>query len=171
MGLWIWAVVALVASCFAVPVYLGAPYLPTLSRHREELLDFSGIERGQTVVDLGCGDGRFLRAAAVRGVRGIGYEVNPVLWAVSKVVLWSRRDLVSVRFGDYRRHPLPEADLVYVFLRQERMAELAAKVAAEAREPVRLLSYCYTVPDRTPCRSLPYAHLYCFGAERGHGHA
>jgi SAM-dependent methyltransferase len=37
------------------------------------------IERGQTVVDVGCGDGRHLRELAGRGVHGIGVDVSAEL--------------------------------------------------------------------------------------------
>jgi SAM-dependent methyltransferase len=43
------------------------------------LLSRTGLIAGQTVVDVGCGDGRHLRALARHGVNGIGVDVSPAL--------------------------------------------------------------------------------------------
>jgi SAM-dependent methyltransferase len=43
------------------------------------LLARTGLIAGQTVVDVGCGDGRHLRALARRGINGIGVDVSPAL--------------------------------------------------------------------------------------------
>ena len=39
----------------------------------------TGLEHGQLVVDVGCGDGRHLRALARRGISGVGVDVSPAL--------------------------------------------------------------------------------------------
>lgn len=45
----------------------------------EALVARTGLAPGQVVVDVGCGDGRHLRALAGRGVSGIGVDVSPAL--------------------------------------------------------------------------------------------
>jgi len=42
------------------------------------------LKSGQTLIELGSGDGRVLKEAAAKGVRAIGYEINPVLVIYSK---------------------------------------------------------------------------------------
>jgi SAM-dependent methyltransferase len=41
------------------------------------------LHPGQTVVDVGCGDGRHLRALAPRGIGGVGVDVSPALVAAA----------------------------------------------------------------------------------------
>lgn len=40
------------------------------------MLDLTSVRAGDTVYDLGCGDGRVLLAAARRGARAVGYELD-----------------------------------------------------------------------------------------------
>ena len=42
------------------------------------VLDATGVRRGTTVLDLGCGAGLFARAAADRGARVTGIDVDPL---------------------------------------------------------------------------------------------
>ena len=51
------------------------------------VLDLTGVGRGTTVLDLGCGAGLFARAAADRGARVTGIDVDPaaVRQAVAEV--------------------------------------------------------------------------------------
>src|SRR5690606_16773747 len=42
----------------------------------EAMLDLAKLERDDVVYDLGCGDGRILVAAARRGARGYGVDID-----------------------------------------------------------------------------------------------
>ena len=45
----------------------------------DALVARTGLVAGQVVVDVGCGDGRHLRALAARGISGVGVDVSPAL--------------------------------------------------------------------------------------------
>src|SRR2546430_1974635 len=70
----------LLLTPFLVGILCGAPYVPTMPRYLDELIKISEAREGHLLIDLGAGDGRLLRAAAKHGIRGIGYEVNLILW-------------------------------------------------------------------------------------------
>jgi cyclopropane fatty-acyl-phospholipid synthase-like methyltransferase len=95
-----------VAVLFGVGAVLGAPYLPVLKAEHDNLLDMCELQPGDTLLDLGSGDGRFLRAAAKRGYNAIGYEINPLLYLVSLLITWRHRKQVTIILGNYRRHKL-----------------------------------------------------------------
>lgn len=158
---WSLLLLALVGP-FALAIAGGAPYLPTLRRHREELLDLAELGAGMTLIDLGSGDGRLLRAAARRGVRCIGYEINPVLWAVSLVVTWRFRGLVTVRLRNFWSVPLPPCDVVYVFLLARSMATLDRKFVAEIRQPTTVVSLAFPIPGRAAQQQLPHGFRYAY---------
>lgn len=55
-----------------------APYVPTPPAVVEAMLKLGRIQPEDFVIDLGCGDGRIVVAAAAKfGARGMGYDLNP----------------------------------------------------------------------------------------------
>ncbi len=153
----------LLVGGFALGAWRGAPYLPILRRDAQALLDLADLSPGQTLVDLGSGDGRFLRAAARRGIRGIGYEINPWLYLVSRIVLWRYRRLAKVYLKDFWTVPLPQADAVYVFLIGRYMERLDEKLARELGRPTPVVSYIFALPGRRPEKALINAYRYRIG--------
>ncbi|MGW4466363.1 class I SAM-dependent methyltransferase [Micromonospora sp. NPDC004704] len=148
MSWWLLAAV-LPTAPFAVAALTGAPYLPTLTSHHRPVLALAALKPGQTLVDLGSGDGYLLRAAAAQGVRCIGYEINPLLWLVSRLVTWRYRHLVTVHLGNYWHARLPPVDVIYVFLIARMMPRLDAKLRAETTTPTTVVSLAFELP-RTP---------------------
>ena len=51
-------------------------YEPTPLAVVQTMLDMGSVKAGDVVYDLGCGDGRIPVAAAKRGARGIGIDLN-----------------------------------------------------------------------------------------------
>lgn len=56
---------------------LDVAYVPTPDFVVEEMLDMAGVGPGDYVIDLGCGDGRIVIAAAKRGAFGHGVDLDP----------------------------------------------------------------------------------------------
>jgi precorrin-6B methylase 2 len=83
--IWILLLIIILAFQFVV-LFLGAPYVPTLHKQREIALDLLKLKPGQTLIDLGCGDGAMLIEAAKRGIKVVGYEINPLLVFIA----WAR---------------------------------------------------------------------------------
>jgi tRNA G37 N-methylase Trm5 len=52
-------------------------YVPTPDEVVEKMLDMAKVEKGGVVYDLGCGDGRIVVAAAKRGAKATGWDINP----------------------------------------------------------------------------------------------
>lgn len=56
---------------------LDVAYVPTPDFVVEEMLDMAGVGPGDYVIDLGCGDGRIVIAAAKRGAFAHGVDLDP----------------------------------------------------------------------------------------------
>jgi SAM-dependent methyltransferase len=149
-----------VTAAFALAGLVGAPYVPILSRDRRPLLDLAGLKPGQTLIDLGSGDGQLLRLAASRGIRCIGYEINPFMIAISWLVTWRYRRLVTIRLANFWDVKLPPADVIYVFLIPRLMSKLDRKLAAEITHPTRIISYAFEIPSRKPNQQTKNTFLY-----------
>ncbi len=118
---------------FSFVIAFGAPFLPTLSARTEEALDLLDLKPGQTMLELGSGDGRILRAAAERGIYAVGYELNPLLVIWTKLIHWKKRKYITVHWGNYWRHKLPPTDGIYVFLLNPYMTKLDKKIEQDMR--------------------------------------
>jgi len=162
----LWLVLLLAVTMpFAAGALIGAPYVPILDRDRRKALDLAGLKPGQTLIDLGSGDGRLLRAAAARGIRGIGYEVNPWLVFISRLVGWRYRQLITIHTADFWHTKLPAADAVYFFLLDRYTTRLAAKFEAEITRPTKVIAYIFELPGHTPVQRTRNTYVYEFGHE------
>lgn len=159
-------VLLLVSGAFGLGAWLGAPYLPILRRDHQALLDLCELRAGQTLLDLGSGDGRLLRYAASRGINCIGYEINPLVYAVSLIVCWRYRSRITIHLANFWSVKLPPADAVYVFLIDRYMRKLDHKLSAEITRPTPVVSYIFDIPGRKAQKSLPNAKRYLYGTGR-----
>ncbi len=148
------------SACFGIAVVWGAPYLPILRRDSQKILALADLKPGQTIIDLGSGDGRLLRAAAKSGARGIGYEINPLMVLISRIVCWRYRRLVTIHLANMWQIQLPPSDVIYVFLLDKWMAKLDAKISREITKPTLLISYIFEIPARQPIKHTPNTFIY-----------
>lgn len=72
---------------FARPIYWGAPYAPSDEDKIQRMLSLARAAKGDRAVDVGSGDGRVVIALAKIGAHATGYEVNPILYLISKIGL------------------------------------------------------------------------------------
>ncbi len=145
---------------FGVGAILGAPYLPTRHAQAEAALELLKLERGQTVLDLGSGDGNFLLVAAKRGIKSVGYEINPVLVLWSKLRTRKYRKLVSIKWSNFWNVRWPEIDGIYVFLIDHYMKKLDKKICQELTKPTPIASYIFKLPDREATKVKNGVYLY-----------
>jgi hypothetical protein len=148
--IWLLVIVTAILVLFSSVLFFGAPFLPTLSPRIEDALDLLDLEPGQKLYELGSGDGRVLKAAAKRGIRAIGYEINPILVLFSKIYTWPERRLVSIHWKNYWHTSLAPADGLYVFLLDRYMAKLWSKIEIDLDHPLKMVSYAFAVPDVVP---------------------
>lgn len=146
--IWLVVVASLLIFCFAGVLLFGAPYLPTLRPQIKTALDLAALKPGQTLVELGCGDGRVLVAAARRGYNAVGYELNPLLALLAWVRTRRWRRQVRVVWGDFWHAEWPPAEAVFTFLLPRYMTKLDKKCVGYRHRPVRLVSFAFKIPAR-----------------------
>ncbi len=146
---------------FAFVIFFGPPYVPTLARQTEVALDLLDLQPGQLMLELGAGDGKVALAAARRGLRVVGIELNPLLVLVARARCWRYRRQVTIRWGSYWRVAWPpKADAIFTFMLQRQMGELDRRIAAWRTHPVRLASFAFHVPGKTPVQEREGVFLY-----------
>ncbi len=159
---WLFLLVVLLVLIFGFVVFFGAPFLPTLKAKNQDIFELLDLKAGQTLLELGSGDGRILRAAAERDIQAIGYELNPILVLWSRLKNWKYRKLITVHWGNYWRVKIPKTEAIYVFLLEKYMKKLDNKITQEAGKNVKLVSFAFKIPDRKVDRELKGLFLYIY---------
>ncbi len=145
---------------FSVAGLVGAPWLPTRSRDVEQLLDDAKLKSGQLFLELGCGDGRLVVAAAKRGAKVIGYEINPFLWLIAALRTLRYYPRAKVRLGSFWQIDLAEADVVMIFLIQRFMKRFENKAQSQMKSGSTLVCYIYRLPTKRPIKNTSHWFVY-----------
>jgi SAM-dependent methyltransferase len=153
-------IIGLLLISFGFVLFFGAPFLPTLKLQINEALDMLDLKPGQTLLDLGCGDGRVLKAAADRGLLAVGYELNPVLVIVARLRTRRYRAKVKVLWGNYWHETWPPAEGIFGFILPKYMAKLHKIVIQYPHKPVKLASFAFSIPNTKPSRVSKGIYLY-----------
>lgn len=144
----VWGIAILLILAYGFVLLYGAPYFPSLKPHMKAAFDLLNLKPGQVVYDLGCGDGRFLKEAAKRGYKAVGYELNPFMFVYSWITTRRYRKSVKVRFGNFWRADLSQADAIFVFLLDKYMSELDRKIKQSGRKNIKLASHTFKIPGK-----------------------
>lgn len=158
----LWAVLALVVV-FGFVVVRGAPYVPTKRRPLEKAFDeLYPLSERDTLVDIGSGDGIVLRLAAKRGAKAIGYELNPILVIISRIL--SRSPLITVRLADFWRvTPPKETTIIYTFGESRDinwMYKKAEETAMVHEKELYFMSFGFPVTGKKPHKYDGSFYLY-----------
>jgi SAM-dependent methyltransferase len=136
---------------FSFVILFGAPYLPTMRAQQEIALDLLGLKPGQAFYDLGCGDGRMLRAAAKRGLKAYGCELNPVLCIIAWLNTLRYRKNVKIKCGNFWKSDIKKADGIFVFLINSKMARLDKFIQSQCKNRSNLPA----MPSEFPAKKRP----------------
>jgi SAM-dependent methyltransferase len=159
----VWLAALALILIFGAVLLVGAPYLPTQKARCRQALKLMGLKPGQTVFDLGCGDGVMLKTAAEQGLKAVGYEINPILAAIA----WCRTRRygrqVKVRYGNFWRANISSADGVFVFLIEHHMQKLEAFMSASTgSKKTKLVSHAFKIPGRKYAKRSGPFFLYTY---------
>jgi precorrin-6B methylase 2 len=131
----------------------GAPWARTSLEKVDRMLQLADVQPGETVVDLGAGDGRIvIRAARRFGARAIGVEVDPLRWWIANLAIRALglRGRARVVRGNMFAYDLGEADVVTLYLLQGTNQQLRPHLEEGLRPGARVVSHAFPVEGWTP---------------------
>ncbi|MFH1456499.1 MAG: class I SAM-dependent methyltransferase [Patescibacteria group bacterium] len=119
----------------------AAPWLPTLKREANTMVSLANIKPGDTIYDLGCGDGRLLVATKKMypGCKVIGIEMSLFFVIISRINLWLNRLDGKIIWGNLFKTDLKDADVVFVFLMPRIYSKLQNKLKKELKSGCRVI--------------------------------
>src|SRR5262249_41420880 len=103
------------------PAYVNrlAPFVSSPEHVVDRMLELAGVKPGETVYDLGAGDGRVVIAAAEKyKANAIGVEISPklVVEASARIEQLGLAEHARVIQGDVLKTDLSRADVVIIYL-------------------------------------------------------
>lgn len=130
-----------------------APYVASPQRVVDRMLEVAQLKPGETLYDLGCGDGRVLVTAVERyRARAVGVEISGKL-------VRSANDLISrlgiqnearVVHGDLLDVDFSAADVVTIYLQPQANEKLRPRMESLLKPGARVVSFAFPVPGWKP---------------------
>ena len=128
------------------------PFVPTPHLLVQKMLDLAGVGPSDYLIDLGCGDGRIALAAARRGARAMGVDIDPV--RIQEATAAARfagvENHVVFRRQDLFRTPIYEASVIALYLLPSINLQLRPRLLTELRPGSRIVSHAFHMGDWRP---------------------
>lgn len=145
---------AAMACAVSLPAYGQRPdvvYVATPHETVERMLRLADVRSSDFVIDLGSGDGRIPIAAARRGARALGIEIDPDRIREAEANARSAGVTNRVRFRqeDLFKTPLAEATVITMYLLPELNARLSPRLLA-LQPGTRIVSHLFPMADWKP---------------------
>ena len=132
-----------------------APYVVSSQEVVERMLEVAGVRPGETVYDLGCGDGRILIMAARQfRAKAVGIEISDSLVRSTsdRILKMGLQNDVEVIHGDLLNVDLNPADVVTLYLTTNLNESLRPNLERYLKPGARVVSHEFRVPGWKPNR-------------------
>ena len=134
------------------------PYVPTSPETVAAMLKLAGVQKNDLVIDLGCGDGRIVIAAAKEyGAHGIGVDIDPerIKEATENARKEGVANLVEFRQGDLFETDIKKATVVTLYLLPSVNMKLRPKLWRDLKPGTRVVSHTFDMEDWKPDKVEP----------------
>lgn len=123
----------------------GSPYLPLTVDVVERIMKMAEIKKDDIFYDLGSGDGRLVIAAAKRGAKAYGVEINFFRvwcsrWNIFKKGLGNRAKIIRANLFEV---DLSDATIVNVYLSQKTNNLLLPKLEKELKNGTKIFGVAF----------------------------
>lgn len=132
-----------------------APFVPSPPIVVDAVLKLADLKAGETLFDVGSGDGRFLFPAVQKyGVKAVGVELkeNLAKETVQRVSEMKLDNMIQIIQGDAMDVNFKDADVVVVYLTTSGNEKLKSKFEEELRPGTRVISHDFEFPGWKPFR-------------------
>jgi len=120
------------------------------------MINLAHIKKGDTVYDLGSGNGKLLLLASKKGAETVGFEINPLL------VLFSNLRGAPTRWKNFWHADIHDADVIFIYLIPWKMKRLVAKIKKECKQGTIIVSNSFIFPNWKILRQDVAHHVYVF---------
>lgn len=148
--------IPLVPSVYAM--LTGAPSVPTPAHIMEKMFKLARIKAGETVYDLGCGDGRLVFKAVDHKAKAIGFELSLPVYVYAKILSFFRGG--SIRLRNFWRQDLSDADVIFCYLLTDSMQTFKKRIWPTLKPGTRVISHAFAMKGIEPVKQIDNVRLY-----------
>jgi cyclopropane fatty-acyl-phospholipid synthase-like methyltransferase len=158
-----WLVSSVVFAALTLPAFgqfnenLDVPYVPTPEGVVEGMLKLADVKASDTVIDLGCGDGRSVVMAAKKfGAKAIGYDIDPdrISDANANAKLAGVTDKVKFIEKNLFEADVKAASVVTLYLLPGVNEKLKPRLLKELKPGTRIVSHSFSMGDWEPVKQV-----------------
>lgn len=146
----------------------GAPFVGMDPDVVPRVMSIAEVKNGEIFYELGSGDGRLVIAAAMRGAKAIGVEIDTLrvwysrIW-IKLLRLSSHAQILHQNIFDT---DLSDANVVCLYLLPETNEKIQSKLKRELKPRTRVVSVAFTFPgwkvEKIDPRGTIYGPIYLY---------
>jgi ribosomal protein L11 methylase PrmA len=160
----------ILAGMVILPVFFGAPWHPLLPGTIRRILRFADVRPGETVCDMGCGEGRVLITAAKEfSAQAIGVEIDPLKVMMARLLAKIKGvdDRVHITRGNLFDFDVKSADVLYLYLTHQAVDKLFPDILKNLKPTVRIVSYRFCLRGMTPEKVSEDKTIFLYQLDKG----
>ncbi len=140
----------------------GAPYVPMEPEVVNRVMDLAQVGPQDVFYELGSGDGRLVIAAAHKGAKSVGIEIDRwrVLWSRAWIRIWGLAKLARIEHKNFFEVNLAGATIVHTYLLEKTNQLLQDKLLHELRPGTKVISVGFKFPSWEPIKTDPRGTIY-----------
>lgn len=125
-----------------------SPWWRTNKKIAKRALELAKVSKKDILFELGSGEGTALITAAKEfGAKGVGIEIDPFRFFLSKFFVWRKglRTEISFKRENFFETDLSSASVIFVYLVPKTLKRLLPKFKKELKKGTRVISYKYEI--------------------------
>lgn len=144
----VWAVEASVPKSPETEKLGLVPYVPTPHEVVEVMIKMAEVKPKDVVFDLGCGDGRIVVAAAKKGARAYGVDIDAARVKEAKALVKKEgvEKKATIMLGDVFKTDFSSATVITMYLLPEYNRRLRRKLERVLPVGARVVSHDFDMP-------------------------
>ena len=155
LGFVFWVASHLFSSIFHVP------YVNSSDQAIHDALKLAGLQKDETLLDLGCGSGDALVVAARDfGAKAVGYEISPLPYLIARIKTL-RYPKIKVYCRDLRKanEDIKKADVIYLYLLNSVLDKIEDQIFSTVRPDTKIVSLAFKFPVHKPLKTVSTKNL------------
>ncbi|MGE5215423.1 MAG: class I SAM-dependent methyltransferase [Chloroflexota bacterium] len=128
------------------------PFVPSPQGVVDKMIELAGVKKGDLVYDMGSGDGRIVIAAAKKGAKAVGFEIDGDLVKESRenILKAGLQNLAEIRQQDILTVDFSAASVVTMYLLPDVNLKLKPNLLHQLKPGSRVISHAFDMGDWPP---------------------